>query len=137
MRQLPTALQRVAPATLSVRVQRRVHEVIRAAVLVTLTRGAVADALTLGPRRQVVLALTDERVWILEHRWPSAIGGVIADYERGETVLHTHRRPLARRHRIEISWPASHGFLVGTIPACEASDLLIGHLAADELRRAS
>ena len=119
---------------MSERVQRRLHEAILAAVPVTLGRGAVADALTLGPRRQVVLALTSERVWILEHRWPSSIGGVIADYERGGTVLHTRRRPLARRHRIELSWPASHGFLVGTIPACEASDLLIGHLAADELR---
>jgi len=134
VRQLPTVLQRVVPATLSERVQRRVHEAILVAVPVTLTRGAVADALTLGPRRQVVLALTNERVWILEHRWPSALGGVIADYERGGTVLHTRRRLLARRHRIELSWPSSHGFVVGTIPACEASDLLIGHLAADELR---
>jgi len=39
----------------------------------------------------------------------------------------------SRRHAIELSWPDSHGFVAGTIPASEAADLLIGHLAADEL----
>lgn len=80
-----------------------------------------------------MLALTDERVWILDHAWPGTIGGVIADFDRGGTLLHARQTPLARHHAIELSWPDSHGFVAGTIPASEASDLLIGHLAADEL----
>jgi hypothetical protein len=134
LKQLVTRLQqRQAGHQLTARVQRRLHERVLTAVVLTLTRGVFADALTLGPRRHVVVALTEERVWILDHAWPGTVGGVIADFDRRGTLLHTRRRPLARRHAIELSWPDSHGFVAGTIPASEPADLLIGHLAADEL----
>ena len=134
MKRLVTRLQqRQQQLRLTTRAQRRLHERVLTAVMLTLTRGTLADALTLGPRRHVVLALTEERVWILDHAWPGTIGGVIADFDRGGTLLHTRRSPFARRHAIELSWPDSHGFVAGTIPASEAADLLIGHLAADEL----
>ena len=134
MNRLVTRLhQRQERLQLTARVQRRLHEQVLTAVLLTLTRGAFADALTLGPRQHVVLALTDERVWILDHAWPGAVGGVIADFARAGTLLHARRSPLARRHTIELSWPDSHGFVAGTIPASDTADLLIGHLAADEL----
>ena len=134
MKQILTRLQhRQAGLQLTARVQRRLRERVLTAVVLTLTRGALADALTLGPRQNVVLALTEERVWILDHAWPGTVGGVIADFDRSGTLLHTRRRSLARHHAIELSWPDSHGFVAGTIPASEAADLLIGHLAADEL----
>ena len=134
MKHLITRLRQSQDAfQLTARVQRRLHDPALTAVVLTLNRGAFADALTLGPRRHVVLALTEERVWILDHAWPGTVGGVIADFDRGATLLHTRRRPLARHHTIELSWPDSHGFVAGTIPASEAADLLIGHLAADEL----
>ena len=134
MKQLVTRLQqRQAGYQLTARVQRRLHDRVLTAVVLTLTRGVFADALTLGPRRHVVVALTEERVWILEHAWAGTVGGVIADFDRAGTLLHTRRRPLARRHGIELSWPDSHRFVAGTIPASEPADLLIGHLAADEL----
>ena len=134
MKRLVTRLQqRQQQLRLTTRAQRRLHERVLTAVMLTLTRGTLADALTLGPRRHVVLALTEERVWILDHAWLSTVGGVIADFDRSGTLLHTRRSPLASRHAIELSWPDSHGFVAGTIPASEAADLLIGHLAADEL----
>ena len=114
--------------------ERRVGAAVHAAVPMRLHERA------LGSNPQLLLALTDDTVYVLElrDRRPVAglkVGGVTAAIPRDELVAHFERRRLSGRVRAELSWPQRQAFIAGDLPNDELAEELIGLIAADEIDR--
>jgi hypothetical protein len=96
----------------------------------------------LKPRkpRRVVLALTDQDIWLLEFRhWGIGftIGAVRGRLPRDGLVAHwRHRRWIwPAVWRAELSWPDSATYVEGEMITGDDADRIMGLLASDSLLR--
>jgi hypothetical protein len=86
-----------------------------------------------GAPVRLLVALSDDTVYLLELRGSRNVGGVTAALPRTELVAHFHRR--LRRLRAELSWPDRQAFIAGRLTPGAAADELIGLVTADELEQ--
>jgi hypothetical protein len=121
--------------------ERRLGRVVEVAATFDLRRLAVPGC-TLKPRKakEVVIALTDEQIWLLDVRdwavWFS-VGRVLGHLPRRGVVAHWYRRWWAwpTVWRAELSWPESSTYVEGSLPSCKDTERLIGLMTMDELGR--
>lgn len=118
--------------------QARIGRPVHAALVLELGAGAVARALVPGQHPEhLVLAVTDEHVYLLEYRRRTLaprVGGVVAHLPRSGLVAQWQRRALGRVSA-ELSWPEQHVFLTGRASPGPQTDLVIGLLIGSELER--
>src|SRR4051794_17150482 len=117
--------------------QARIGQPVHAAVVLTLGGGGLT-ALTTSRRgrEQLLLAVTDEHVYLLDYQprtLAPRVGGVVAHLPRSGLVAQWRRRRLGVS--AELSWPEEHVFLTGRAPPGPQTDLAIGLLIGSELER--
>jgi hypothetical protein len=104
--------------------------VVAAGVLHTRPRQRRRDA-----RMQLLVAITDEHIFVLEYRarmLSVTVGRVLEDLPRAGVVAQWQQRRLIPGVRVELSWPHEHVFLTGTLRPGPDTDALLGQLASDE-----
>jgi hypothetical protein len=118
--------------------ERQLGHVARAASTFNLHRVA-SPASDLKPRKalRVVLAMTDEDLWLLEFRyWVVGfdVGAVLSRFPRCGLVSQWHHQwwgwPAV--WKAELSWPTLATYVVGSLIGGDDADRIMGLLAADE-----
>jgi hypothetical protein len=118
--------------------ERRLGQVVRAASTFNLHRVA-SPAGNLKPRNplRLVLAMTDEDLWLLELRY------WVVGFDVGAALCRFPRPGLVTdwRHRwwgwpavwkAQLSWPALATYVAGSVIGGDDADRIIGLLAADQ-----
>jgi hypothetical protein len=118
--------------------ERRLGQAVRAASTFNLHRIA-SPAGNLKPRKplRVVLAMTDEEVWLLEFEyWVVGfdVGAALCPFPRGGLVSQWRHRWWAwpAVWKAELSWPELATYVVGSLIGGEDTDRIMGLLTADE-----
>jgi hypothetical protein len=115
--------------------QARIGRPVHAALVLSVGAGA-PRALATGCREHLVLAVSDEHVYLLDYRqrtFAPRVGGVVAHLPRSGLVAHWQRRRLGMT--AELSWPEEHVFVAARARPGPQTDLAIGLLMSSELER--
>jgi len=124
--------------SLALSCERRLGELVRAASTFNLHRIA-SPAGSLKPHKplRVVLAMTDEEVWLLEFEyWVVGfdVGAALCRFPRGDLVSQWRHRWWAwpTVWKTKLSWPGLRIYVVGSLIGGDDADQIIGLLTADE-----
>jgi hypothetical protein len=115
--------------------QARIGRPVHAATVLAVGAGPLSG-LRAGRAEHVVLAVTDEHVYLLDYRRRTLgprVGGVLSHLPRSGLVAQWQRRRLGVR--AELSWPEEHVFLTANARPGPQTDLAIGLLMGSELER--
>ena len=115
--------------------QARIGRPVHAATVLTVGAGALRGVLG-GRSEHLVLAVTDEHVYLLDYRsrtFAPRVGGVVGHLPRTGLVAQWQRRRLAVK--AELSWPEEHVFVTGRARPGAQTDRAIGLLMGSELER--
>jgi hypothetical protein len=115
--------------------QARIGRPVHAATVLAVGAGALRGLIA-GRPEHLVLAVTDEHVYLLEYRrrtFAPRVGGVVTHLPRSGLVAQWQRRPLDVK--AELSWPDEHVFLTGRARPGAQTDRAIGLLMGSELER--
>jgi len=116
-------------------VQSRIGRPVHAATVLSVGAGALRGLIA-GRAEHLVLAVTDEHVYLLDYRRRTLaprVGGVIGHLPRAGLVAQWQRRRLDVK--AELSWPEEHVFLTGRARLGAQTDRAIGLLMGSELER--
>jgi hypothetical protein len=128
--------------TLATACERRLGRIVHVASIFDLHRiSCPAGSLKTRKPPRVVLALTDEDIWLIElHHWVVGfcVGAVMGRFPRRGLVAHWRHRRWAwpAVWKSELSWPDSAIYVEGALIGGEDADRIMGLLAFDELHRA-
>lgn len=114
----------------------RVGERVDAAVILDVDAGALEVLLPRRHTHQLLLAVGDEHVWLLDCRRRTLAerpGAVRHRVPRTELLVTSRRRRLDVH--VELSWPAGGLFIAAGARRGPATDHVIGLLLADDLER--
>ena len=114
----------------------RVGERVDAAVILDVDAGALEVLLPRRHTAQLLLAVGDEHVWLLDCRRRTLAerpGAVRHRVPRSELLVTSRRRRLDVH--VELSWPAGELFIAAGAQRGPATDRVIGLLLADDLER--
>ena len=114
----------------------RVGERVDAAVILDVDAGALEVLLPRRHTAQLLLAVGDEHVWLLDCRRRTLAerpGAVRHRVPRSELLVTSRRRRL--HVDVELSWPAGELFIAAGARRGPATDRVIGLLLADDLDR--
>jgi hypothetical protein len=115
--------------------QARIGRPVHAATVLTVGAGVLRGLLG-AQSEQLVLAVCDEHVYLLDYRartFAPRVGGVVTHLPRTGLVAQWQRRGLDVK--AELSWPEEHVFVTGRARPGAQTDLAIGLLMGSELER--
>jgi hypothetical protein len=115
--------------------QARIGRSVHAATVLNVGADALGG-LVAGRAEHLVLAVTDEDVYLLEYRRRTLgprVGGVVNHLPRSGLVGQWKRRRLDIK--AELSWPDEHVFITGRARPGPQTDRAIGLLIGSEIER--